>query len=286
MIGRGPDGREARDVGDRGGREKPARALNACALEVKSGPDTGATAAVRTLRFRAGALQGNDLQLKDLLRPPLRAAARAARLPHSRHGQPQRHLLGGVPVLEAFLRFPTLTSVGRTGLPRHRRGLELPTSSADRFGRCQVERADARAVRASARGSRRATRPVLVTGETGTGKELVAARCTRRSRRSGGRWSSSTVERSHAVARRERAVRPREGRVHRRGPERKPGCSSAPTAARCSSTRLASCRWSSSRKPAARARARRGPARRRQGAGRRSTCASSPRPIASSRSPR
>ena len=41
-------------------------------------------------------------------------------------------------------------------------------------------------------------------------------------------------------AARERAVRPREGRVHRRGRQRKPGASSWPTAARCSSTRSAS----------------------------------------------
>src|SRR5436190_13405046 len=45
--------------------KRPARALGACALEVVSGPDKGAKATVRSVRFRAGALQGNDLHLKD-----------------------------------------------------------------------------------------------------------------------------------------------------------------------------------------------------------------------------
>ena len=43
-------------------------------------------------------------------------------------------------------------------------------------------------------------------------------------------------------AARERAVRAREGRVHRRRPRASAACSSRPTAARCSSTRSASCR--------------------------------------------
>ena len=41
---------------------------------------------------------------------------------------------------------------------------------------------------------------------------------------------------------RERALRPREGRLHRRGRSEARAASSAPTAARCSSTRSASCR--------------------------------------------
>src|SRR5262245_42025171 len=44
---------------------RPVRALGACALEVTKGPDKGTKASVKQVRFRAGALQGNDLQLKD-----------------------------------------------------------------------------------------------------------------------------------------------------------------------------------------------------------------------------
>ena len=56
-----------------------------------------------------------------------------------------------------------------------------------------------------------------------------------------------------ARADRERAVRPRARRVHRRGRARAAACSSRPRAARCSWTRSASCRWRS-RRAAARAR--------------------------------
>ena len=83
---------------------------------------------------------------------------------------------------------------------------------------------------------------VMITGESGTGKELVAARAARlrqaprravRRRQHGG---------DPARADRERAVRPREGRLHRRQhPQRRPLRAGA-RAARCSSTRSATCR--------------------------------------------
>ena len=57
-----------------------------------------------------------------------------------------------------------------------------------------------------------------------------------------GRARRVRLRRGPAEPDRERAVRPREGQLHRRDDDAHRACSSRPTAARCSSTRSASCR--------------------------------------------
>ena len=86
-------------------------------------------------------------------------------------------------------------------------------------------------------------RTALITGETGTGKELVARALheTRAPARTPVRHRQLLRGRRDAV--RERALRPRARRVHRRDRQQAGPVRSAPTAARCSSTRSASCRW-------------------------------------------
>ena len=97
----------------------------------------------------------------------------------------------------------------------------------------------------------------------------------------GGALRQAQLRRARRDAPRERALRPREGRVHRRGRRGARGASSRPTAARSSSTRSArsrppsrssSCASSRSGRSSASAATRRS----------RSTCASSPRPTATS----
>ena len=83
---------------------------------------------------------------------------------------------------------------------------------------------------------------VLLLGETGTGKELFATQIHEREPRRGRADGARELRRDPGDAHRERAVRPREGRLHRRAGAADRAASSSPTTRRSSSTRSASCR--------------------------------------------
>ena len=82
---------------------------------------------------------------------------------------------------------------------------------------------------------------VLVLGESGTGKELVADAIHERSKRKGP-IRQGPLRRASGSAPRERAVRSREGGLHRRAEAQTGPSSSSRTAGRSSSTRSATCR--------------------------------------------
>ena len=72
--------------------------------------------------------------------------------------------------------------------------------------------------------------PVLIVGETGTGKGYVARRIHERSPRARAPYVEVNCASLSAHLPRERAVRPREGRVHRREDRPSAGCSRSPRA--------------------------------------------------------
>ncbi|MBL8954280.1 MAG: sigma 54-interacting transcriptional regulator [Myxococcaceae bacterium] len=157
---------------------RPVRALGACALEVVKGPDKGARAAVKQVRFRVGALQGNDLQLKDpsvsghhfeLTLEPLGYRVRDL---GSRNGT----FVGSTRVLDGYVTSPGVLRAGATEISFQVTDeiVELPASTATSFGPLLGQSVAMRELFAQLERLAAGESTVLVTGETGTGKELVA----------------------------------------------------------------------------------------------------------------
>ena len=118
---------------------------------------------------------------------------------------------------------------------------------------------------------------VLIEGETGTGKDMVARTHAPAVAARGRAVHRRRLRRGRRHADRERAVRPREGRVHRRD-RRAPGRVRAGARRHRVPRRARRAVARSAAQAPARARAARGPPRRRQRRRSRSTCASSRRP--------
>ncbi len=154
------------------------RAVQEYGLTVTQGPDRGKSVKVRAGRFRIGALEGNDLLLSD---PSV--SGLHCELVHDERGV-RVHDLGsrngtvvdGVLVADAFLTGPATLELGGTQVTFTPgvAAVEIEASAAETFGPLIGRSVAMRELfaRLEAFASRDST--VLIHGETGTGKELVA----------------------------------------------------------------------------------------------------------------
>jgi len=154
------------------------RAVQEYALAVTNGPDRGKTVKVRASRFRVGALEGNDLQLSDPsvsgLHCELVHDERGVRVHDlgSRNGT----VVNGVLVADAFLTGPAVLQLGGTQLSftPGLAAVEIEASAAEAFGPLVGRSVAMRELFARLESFAARDATVLIHGETGTGKELVA----------------------------------------------------------------------------------------------------------------
>ncbi len=172
------------------GGDRPRRTLAAYTLTVVRGAGAGTTVRVEAPRFRLGALAGNGLTLTD---PSV--SGLHAELSHDELGIRVKDLsskngtfVDGVRVLEAVLTGPARLALGATQLDFAPAGLEVEVeaSEAHAFGPLLGQSVLMRELFKQLERFAATDSTVLVTGETGVGKELVAEAIAQASRRASG----------------------------------------------------------------------------------------------------
>ncbi|MFT3837428.1 MAG: sigma 54-interacting transcriptional regulator [Myxococcaceae bacterium] len=170
--------------------DRQRRTLAAYTLTVTKGADAGASVQVASPRFRLGALQGNDLTLKD---PSV--SGLHAELSHDELGIRVKDLgsrngtfVDGVRVLEAVLTGPAKLALGATQLEFTPAGaeVELEASEQNSFGPLVGKSVLMRELFKQLERFAATDSTVLVIGETGCGKELVAEAIATASSRANG----------------------------------------------------------------------------------------------------
>jgi DNA-binding NtrC family response regulator len=172
-----------------GGRAASAR-IRRCRVEVTTGADTGLVRELETPIIRIGARRGNDVQLSDAkvsgLHCEIRLDERGYRLRDldSTNGT----FVGGMRVNDVYLPVGAQITVGGTRLRFEPLGesVEVELSDSDRFGHMLGRSVKMRELFARLAKLARTDTTVLVTGETGTGKELVAEALHEQSPRASG----------------------------------------------------------------------------------------------------
>jgi DNA-binding NtrC family response regulator len=160
-----------------GGRASSAR-LRRCRVEVVSGADAGLIRDIEASVIRIGARRGNDVQLSDSkvsgLHCEIRLDDRGYRLRDldSTNGT----YVSGLRINDVYIMPGALIALGGTRLKFEPLGdsVEIELSDTDRFGSMIGRSVKMREMFARLEKLAKSDATVLVTGETGAGKELVA----------------------------------------------------------------------------------------------------------------
>jgi DNA-binding NtrC family response regulator len=160
-----------------GGRATSAR-LRRCRIEIVSGPDAGLVRDIEAHTIRIGARRGNDVQLTDSkvsgLHCEIRLDDRGYRLRDldSTNGT----YVSGLRVNDVYIAAGAQIALGSTRLKFDPLGesIEIELADTDRFGSMIGRSVKMRELFARLEKLARTDTTVLITGETGAGKELVA----------------------------------------------------------------------------------------------------------------
>jgi len=160
-----------------GGRATSAR-LRRCRVEIMSGADAGLVRDIEASVIRIGARRGNDVQLSDSkvsgLHCEIRLDDRGYRLRDldSTNGT----YVAGLRINDVYVAPGALIALGGTRLKFDPLGdsVEIELSDTDRFGSMIGRSVKMRELFARLEKLAKSDTTVLVTGETGAGKELVA----------------------------------------------------------------------------------------------------------------
>ncbi len=160
-----------------GGKANSVR-VRRCRVEVTAGPDAGLVRDIEAPVIRIGARRGNDVQISDSkvsgLHAEIRLDERGYRLRDldSTNGT----FVGGLRINDIYIPPGTQITVGGTRMRFEPLGesVEVELAESDRFGNMIGRSIKMRELFARLAKLARADATVLVTGETGTGKELVA----------------------------------------------------------------------------------------------------------------
>ncbi len=160
-----------------GGKATSAR-LRRCRVEVTSGPDAGLVRDIEAAVIRIGARRGNDVQLSDSkvsgLHCEIRLDDRGYRLRDldSTNGT----YVSSLRINDVYIGAGTVIALGSTRLKFEPLGesIEIELADTDRFGSMIGRSVKMRELFARLEKLAKTDTTVLVTGETGAGKELVA----------------------------------------------------------------------------------------------------------------